>query len=278
MSAAAVSAAGTAEAAPWSGDVELAYNHGDIENNNGNDFEDGDVRELALGGRIGGALGPVYVQGDGYYEHGLEDYDTTPFVAGPHARYSIGLHGGYRTDNFYIGGFYNYQWAERINLSGEIEFDTLGVEGQLHFETIGLSGQAGSAEVRDNMIGTWHDIAFYRAGLSYYFTPNLRLSGEVLHAEGEVEGADEAPLTHWSLELRKRFSAAPAALFVRYEHGDFRNETETPNDVLEDSVFSIGVSYAFGGAASQREYDRAGASLSSPDNLLRYMGYSGDFD
>lgn len=106
----------------------------------------------------------------------------------------------------------------------------------------------------------------------------MPLFGAVTVADGTVEGVDDAPVTHFSLEARRRIGASPVSVFARYDRGNLRNEGETPNDDLVDNSLSLGLSYRWGSSSSLQDYERSSASLQSPTMLMRYFGYSHDFD
>jgi len=268
---------GAVAALDVTGDAQVGYAYGEIDNNNNNDFRDGEVREWQAAARVGVGFGAnLYGQFDVQYEQGGEDYDPDPNGEESSERHALTGHLGYRTERFHVGGFYSFQRVESINLSGEDDYDVYGVEGQLHFDRFSLGAQAGRADTQFQ--GGWHDVTFARLNGAYFFNPDFRLSGGVTFADGMVESVDDAPHNHIFVEARRRIGEGPLAGFVRYDRGELRNEGETPNDELTDNVFALGLSFQWGGATSLQEFERSGASLQSPGYLMRYAGYSQDFD
>jgi hypothetical protein len=158
---------------------------------------------------------------------------THSYLIGGHANWRdpgrglIGIFGG-------AGDATNF-----INFSS-IRHGLIGAEGQLYWGPVTLYAQGGynttlgqlSSDFRDGF-EAW----FVRGTARLYVTPNFRLEGTALYADGKVDFVSPVPATQdfetwlWRAKGEYKFATAPFSLFALYEG----SKTTTSRFIAPDS-------------------------------------------
>jgi hypothetical protein len=184
-------------------------------------------------------------------------------------RFNFGNNNVVRTSshNYLIGGHANWRDPGRglIGIFGgagdatnalnfaSIRHGLIGAEAQVYWGPITLYGQGGY----DSTLGTLNSFGFdsiaawfVRGTGRYYVTPNLRLEGTVLYADGQADftannGAPNIDYNTWlwRAKVEYKFAGSPFSLFALYEGSqtktkqNFGGFTETQK-FTEDKVLA----------------------------------------
>lgn len=149
-------------------------------------------------------------------------------------------HYGVRNDSYAFGGFVSFD--ELFIYSGL----GYGVEGQWYLPNMVFNGSVAYTDFSDL------DVSTTSASIdgSYFFSPNLSVTGAVTMADDELYGDD---LTIWGLGGEYRFANHPVSIELGYRQGEVFGE--------DTSAWTIGFNIDLG---ADSLYDRAtsGPSLS----------------
>ena len=143
--------------------------------------------------------------------------------ASSHA-YLVGGHINWRNpQSALIGLFGGAGDATESQGSGDIRHGLIGAEGQAYWGGVTLYGQVGyNATLGDLNFGVEGIHAWFVRGTArVYVTPNFRLEGTVLFADGEYDFNDSRTQDFetwlWRAKGEYKFAASPFSIFAAYE-------------------------------------------------------------
>lgn len=234
--AAAAILAPAAASADTNAVIGLQYTNGEIDN-----F---DWDQYGIEGAFNHAFGNgTYVQFDA--ASGRVDLDGAELSNGYGA-----VHYGVRNDTYAFGGFVSFD--EFFFYSGT----ALGVEGQWYLPNLVFNGSIGYTDFGDL------DVSTTSASIdgSYFFTPNLSLTGVVTFADDELYGDD---LTAWGIGGEYRFADNPVSIELGYRQADVYDDDVT--------AWTIGLNIDLG---ADTLYERAttGPSLNGASRVHETIG------
>jgi hypothetical protein len=154
-------------------------------------------------------------------------------------------HYGLRNDTYALAGFVSFD--ELFVYSGL----GLGIEGQYYLNNIVLNGSIGYADFDDIDVST----TVASVDGTYFFTPNLGLTGLVAVSDDEVYGDDT---TTYGISGEYRLANSPTSFELGVRQTDVFDDDAT--------VWSIGVNFDFG-TGSLQERATSGPSFSGASNL-----------
>lgn len=213
---------------------------------------------------------------DLFFENGLEAVDDgeTDYVSGGGV-----LHINYTKAQRFALGMAAGLFGGTILTEEDQTYWMLAAEGRFPLERASLWFQAGYFDALQECHMCyqefWHEVSFVRAGVAYFIEDDLRLGAEIASYAGYVEGQDQAPLRHLSLELEQQFGDQMSG-FVRYRNTYFANEDE--DDPLTQHAVFIGVRLQWGeGSAGTLRANEQYRSLGAPD-VAYSIAVSDEFD
>jgi opacity protein-like surface antigen len=158
-------------------------------------------------------------------------------------------HYGLRNDNYAIGGFASFD--ELFIYSGL----GLGVEGQLYLNNIVLNGSIAHADFGDLDV----DTTTAAVDATYFFSPNLGLTGLVSVSDDEIYGDDT---TTYGISGEYRLASSPLSFELGVRQTDIFDDDAT--------TWTLGVNFDFGtGSLHERATD--GPSFNGAANLHDYL-------
>jgi hypothetical protein len=149
--------------------------------------------------------------------------------------YLIGGHANWRDpQRGLIGIFGGVGDASNYVFDDPVRHGVIGAEGQVYWGPVTLYGQAGynstlgqlESDIFDS-IQAW----FVRGTARVYATPNFRLEGTVLYANGDVDFVSGVPFTQdfetwlWRAKAEYKFASSPFSIFATYEGSQTKYDT-----------------------------------------------------
>jgi opacity protein-like surface antigen len=160
-------------------------------------------------------------------------------------------HYGVRNDNYALAGFVSFD--ELFIYSGL----GLGVEGQLYLSNIVLNGSIAHTDFDDADFST----TSAAIDATYFFNPNLGVTGLVSFADDEIYGDD---VTAYGISGAYRFAGSPASIELGVRQTELFDEDVT--------AWTLGVTLDFGMESLQERATR-GPSLSGASSAHEYLGF-----
>jgi hypothetical protein len=173
-------------------------------------------------------------------------------ISGCCAAMSYGaVHYGWRNDSHAFGGFVGLN--DFFGLSGL----GLGAEGQMFLGNVNLEGSIGHVDFDDA------DLSATSAQIdaSYFFTPNLALTGLVSQSEADF-GPSDVEWTTLGVGGEWRFDTSPFSINAGYRNTDFDGD--------EADTWTFGVAWDLG-TASVQDRTRSGPGFDGARNLFDAM-------
>jgi hypothetical protein len=153
-----------------------------------------------------------------------------------------------------------------------------GLEGEYYCNAWTLSAQIGYLDSDSNVYGLVKNAGFAQAGVAYYASSKLKLSGNVGYLNGDTwntGGASDVEEWNWAFGIEYLFGKSiPVSTYVEYQGQSV--EYYSPNTWQDDRhEVRAGVRFYFGGGNDLQKADREGASFKSPD-LITWPRFNPD--
>lgn len=269
-------AAAPAQAGQYMGKMNLGLGYAweDYDYNNGNE-DKLDYSSLHGSGSVNIPYSDrVNLQLDIFGEASLDeayDNDCGGELCGSfHGGFGGGAHINYNDPA--VGGIGVFAAVGRVNVGGDSSSDGVvfaaGLEGQYYCNVWTLSAQAGYMDSDTTLWGLVKDAGFLHAGVAYYASNKLKLSGGVGYLAGQTSHSanpDDISEWNWGLGIEYLFGkSVPVSTYLEYK-GRHLEEFSNPTYDLDRHEVRVGVRFLFGGGDDLQKMDREGPGFESPD-------------
>lgn len=208
---------------------------------------------------------------------GNESLDEA-FADGPdgsfYGGFGAGLHLNYRDPQ--VGALGVFGAVGRANVGGTSSSDmyvfAAGFEGEYYCNAWTLRAQVGYLD-SDESGFLVKEAGFIRAGVSFYPSKRLKLSGDVGYLDGETltsayytPSLGDASEWNWAFSVEYLFGqTVPVSTYLEYKGQNSESDSTSPQTDADRHEVSAGVRFYFGGDSDLQKADREGAGMSSPD-------------
>ncbi len=266
-------AAGPANAGQYMGKVNLGLGYAGEDYNFGGEF-DQDLDYTTLHGSASVNIpysDRVNLQLDIFGNESLDEAFDGPNNGSSYGGFGAGLHINYKDPS--VGAIGVFGAVGRAAIGGTSSYAdgavfAAGLEGEYYCNVWTLSAQLGYLDSDHTVFGLVKNAGFARAGVAFYASNKLKLSGGVGYLNGDTTNSGPSgdfEQWNWSLGAEYLFGkSVPVSTYVEYR--GLSNEVYFAGREDEDRhEVRAGVRFYFGGGDDLQKADREGASFESPD-------------
>lgn len=274
-------AAAPAQAGQYMGKVNLGFGYAWEDYNFGGEGADFDLAYTTLHGNASVNVpysDRVNVQFDIFGNESLDEAFGGESDGSFYGGFGAGMHINHKDPA--VGAIGIFGAVARAAVAGTSSSDgavfAAGFEGEYYCNSWTLSAQIGYLDSDHTVFGLVKNAGFARAGVAYYPSSRLKLSGNVGYLNGDTTNsgtADDFDEWNWAFSLEYMFGkSVPVSTYIEYR-GQNVEVFDSPTADQDRHEVRAGVRFYFG-TDDLIKADREGASFESPD-LITWPRFEG---